>query len=179
VSIGVRTLLGGRGGLLLVALVAMQLTVAIAKSAEVTRESYRTMAEPLCRRNTQANERIFADVRSEVREDKLRLAAYHFGRAAHALERTVDQLAALPRPSTDRGRLKDWFSYLKIQVRLFERIAADLEAGEKLQAQRLVIRLTSNAARANAKVVEFEFKFCRLEPSLPVNVRELPVNVRV
>lgn len=41
--------------------------VSAALASEVTREGYREAVEPICKSNTQANERILAGVKQEVR----------------------------------------------------------------------------------------------------------------
>lgn len=136
-----------------------------ASGAEVGRAEYREAAEPICRRNTEANERILAGVKAEVRDGKLKPAASKFARAAAALKRTARRLEALPRPPVDLPRLAKWFGYVKDEVGYFEAIAARLKAGKKGAAEQLVARLSTTASRANNTVIVFEFDYCRLEPS--------------
>jgi hypothetical protein len=136
-----------------------------ALASEVTRDSYREAVEPICKSNTQANERIFKGVRAEVRKDELKPAAARFEKAAKALKRTLAQLRGVPRPEADRARLQKWLGIVGDEAGLFERVAAKLRAGEKVGAERLVVRLNGNATRANNVVIPFEFHYCRLEPS--------------
>ncbi|MGN6257551.1 MAG: hypothetical protein ACTHN3_07355 [Solirubrobacterales bacterium] len=136
-----------------------------AQAAEVTRESYREEAEPVCKVNTEANGRIFAGVRAEVREGRLKPAARAFVRAAKALQGTVAQLKVLPRPPADVQRLAKWFREVEVEVSLFKDTAARLRAGKKSAAERMVVRLTHQAQIANLLVVAFEFRYCRLEPA--------------
>jgi hypothetical protein len=58
-------------------------------AAEFTRTEYREAAEPICKVDTEANERILAGVRAEVRQGKLGPAAAKFARAASALGRAL------------------------------------------------------------------------------------------
>ncbi|HET8565810.1 MAG TPA: hypothetical protein VFL77_04970 [Solirubrobacterales bacterium] len=139
--------------------------VAAAGAEEVTRNSYREVVEPICRTDTKANERIFAGVRAMVRRDELKPAAARFEKAAKALRRAVSQLRAVPRPVADEARLAKWLRDLSVEVSLFGRVATKLRAGEKAAAERMVIRLTSQASRANSLVLPFEFRYCKLEPS--------------
>jgi hypothetical protein len=147
------------------AIAALALVTSLAAAAEVTRDSYREAVEPICQANTQANERILAGVRSEVKSGKLRPAAAQFARAATALKKTQRQLAAVPQPPADAAKLTKWLGSVKLEASLFERIAAQLRAGQKGAAEQTVAKLTSNATQANNQVIPFEFHYCRFEPS--------------
>lgn len=136
-----------------------------ALAAEVTRESYREAVEPICKANTEANERILAGVAKEVRAGKLKPAAARFAQAARALKKTLGELKAVPPPPADRARLGRWLDKVSVEADLFEAIAAKLRAGEKDQAQRMVVKLTSNGNRANNLVIPLEFEYCRFEPT--------------
>lgn len=145
--------------------VALLLPLPAAFAAEVTRAGYREAVEPICKANTEANERILAGVRQEVRAGKLRPAASRFSRAARALKRTIGQLRAVATPPADRARLSRWLGTVSTEASLFERIAAKLRAGKKGEAEKMVVKLTTNANRANNQVIAFEFEYCRFEPS--------------
>src|SRR5690242_17436688 len=95
-------------------------------AAEVSRDEFKDAAEPICKSNTQANERILAGVRQEVKQGKLKPAAAKFTKASVALKKTLRELEALPRPAADEARLSKWFSYVKIEAELFA------TAGKKL-----------------------------------------------
>jgi hypothetical protein len=148
-------------------LVAAALTciVTLAAAAEVTRDSYRAEVEPICKQNTEANERIFKGVRAEVKADKLKPAAKKFAKAAAALAQTVRELKAVPRPPADTTQVGKWLATVEEEANYFNRVASYLKAGNKNKAQRMIVRLTSNAQRANNMVLTFGFHFCRLEPS--------------
>jgi hypothetical protein len=137
----------------------------MAGAEEATRASYREAAEPICKANTKANERILAGVRGEVRRDELVPAARRFRRAAKALAGTLPELEAVPRPAADDARLSRWFSFIATEVTLFERTAGYLAAGKKTAAQGMVVRLEGTGKRANIVVIPFEFHYCRFEPS--------------
>lgn len=139
--------------------------VPFAAAAEVTRDSYREAVEPICKQNTEANERILGGVHAEVRAGRLRPAAVRFTRAGKELKKTVRQIKAVPRPSADTARLSRWLGKVEAEAHLFEVVAAKLRAGEKAQAQRVVVKLTTNANAANRVVFPFEFEYCRLEPT--------------
>jgi hypothetical protein len=147
-----------------VALAAATLASA-AFGAEVTRESYREAAEPICKVDTKANERILAGVKAEVRAGKFGPPAAKFARAAKALRQALGQLEALPRPPADQARLATWFKTIGTEAGYFEAVSRKLRAGQKAQAERYVNKLTSTASKANNQVLPFEFTYCRLEPS--------------
>ena len=147
------------------AITLLLLVAAAADAAEVSRFEYREAAEPICKVNTKANERILAGVKSEVRQGKLKSSAVKFAKAAAALKATQGQLEALPEPSADQARLRKWFGYVKSEVSYFEAIATKLKAGQKASAEQFVTRLTTTANQANNAVLPFEFDYCRLEPS--------------
>jgi hypothetical protein len=149
----------------LCAAVLLAFLVSPTLAAEQTREGYREAVEPICKVNTEANERILAGVKGEVRGGRLKPAASRFARAAKALKGTVGELRAVPPPPADRSRLSRWLGQVSTEASLFERIAASLRAGQKARAERFVTKLTTNANQANNMVIAFEFEYCRLEPA--------------
>lgn len=151
--------------LVAIAAVAALLAVASARAEEVTRASYRAAVEPICQANTRANERILRAVRRMVRQDKLGAASQRFLRAAVALRRTLGELRAVPPPPADSARISRWLGFVATEAKLFERTGRYLEAGRKVAAEGMVVRLESVANRANNVVFAFEFEYCRLEPS--------------
>ena len=136
-----------------------------ATAAEVTRESYREAVEPICKANTEANERILKGVRKEVKQGKLKPAAGRFEKTAKALRGTIVELKAVPQPPADRARLSKWLRLVTTEASYLDKVARQLRAGDKVGAQETVIRLTHNANQANNQVLAFEFKYCRFEPS--------------
>ncbi len=133
--------------------------------AEMTRESYKEAVEPICKANTQANERILKGVRKLVKEGKLKLAGTKFAKAGAALHGTLVQLKAVEKPPADKTKLEKWLGYVDLEVTLFQKTAKKLKVGDKAGAQATVIRLTHNANQANNQVLGFEFHYCRFEPS--------------
>ena len=141
------------------------LAVPFAQAAEVTRESYTEAVEPICKVNTEANERILKGVRSKFKNGKLKEAATQFSKAGTALTKTVKQLKAIEQPTADKAKLAKWLKYVEEEASLFQQTAKKLKAGDKSGAQAMVIRLTHNANQANNQVLGFEFRYCRFEPS--------------
>ncbi|HYG97093.1 MAG TPA: hypothetical protein VD741_08295 [Solirubrobacterales bacterium] len=134
-------------------------------AAEATQDSYKEAVEPICKANTEANEKILKGVREKVKAGKLDAAARQFAAAGRALKRTRAQLLAVPKPAADAARLTKWLGYVKDEVELFEAIARKLANDESTSAQKMVVRLISNARQANNQVLDFEFRYCRFQPS--------------
>src|ERR1700753_3465919 len=75
---------------------------ATAFAAEVSRAEYKKAVEPICKKNTQANERILAGVKQEVKSGKLKTAAAKFTKASVELKSTVVQLEKVTPPAADK-----------------------------------------------------------------------------
>ena len=136
-----------------------------ALAAEVTPDIYREEVEPICKRNTEANEEILKGVRANVREGRLKKAARQLFSAAKALKRTREQLLKVPKPTEDGARLTKWLKGVKVEVELLEATGRKLAKGEKTAAQKMVIRLDSNAKQTNNLVLDYEFRYCRFQPA--------------
>lgn len=153
------------GAICAFAMVWAMLAAPFAEAVEMTRQSYKEAVEPICKANTQANERILKGVRKEVKEGKLKLAGTKFGKAGTALHKALTQLKAVEKPTADEAKLEKWLSYVALEATLFQKAAKQLKAGNKSGAQATVIKLTHNANQANNQVLAFEFHYCRFEPS--------------
>jgi hypothetical protein len=151
--------------MLAVLAVGVLVVVPAVHAAELTRTEYKEAVEPICKRNTEANERIFAGAKEEVKAGKLKLASTHFSRAQTALEKTVRQLAAVPRPAADEAKLAKWIGYLETESAYIGRIGKALAAGQKGKAQTLSVQLNRNSNLANNSVLPFGFDYCKLDPS--------------
>jgi len=151
----------GALGILLLLSVA---SLAFADLAE-ERVAYKAQAEPICKKNREANERVLKGVKKNITAGKLKLAATQFAKGATALKKARAQLVTVPKPVADNARLTKWLGYIKTEIELFEKVSKKLKAGDKRGAQRMAIHLTSTANKANNTVLPYEFKFCRVEPS--------------
>ena len=153
-------------GLLSAVVLAMaMLALPAAQADDAERQAYKEAVEPICKANTQANERILKGVRGKVRAGKLKAAAGQFSRAATALRKTHKELKAVPQPPADQAKLTKWLKYVAEEASLFQRTAKKLNAGDKNGALAMVIKLEHNANLANNQVLGFEFRYCRFEPS--------------
>lgn len=155
-----------QAGLFLLAWGAMlALTAGPAGGAELTRAEYVEQAEPICKENVLANKRIFKGTKGQVKAGKLEQASRHFSRAATAFARTIEQLETVPRPSADEARLGKWFSLLRSEKGIIEKIGRALAAGDKHKASSYSVDLNRNSNLANNSVLGFGFDYCRIDPA--------------
>ena len=134
-------------------------------AAETTRVEYKEAVEPICRANADANKRILAGVRTEVKQGKLKAAAAQFARAAAALGKTYRELEAVPKPPADATRLSKWLSYVKTEVELLQKASKALKDGQANTARTFVAKLTHNANLANTQIAIFDLHSCVFKPS--------------
>ena len=151
----------GLGALLAVAVAA----VPMASGAELTRDEYVARVEPICKANTEANEKIFKGAKEEVKAKELKKAATHFARATVAFQRTIKQLKAVPAPAADQAKLTKWIGYLEAESSFLGKIGKALAAEQKAQAQTYSVRLNRNSNLANNTVLGLGFDYCRIDPS--------------
>jgi hypothetical protein len=148
------------------AAVAALLSVMIcgaAFAAEVSRDEYKELAEPICKTSTKANERILGNVHKEVKTGKLKSAATKFAKASKVQAKALRELEALPQPAADEARLGKWLGYLKTEVQQFATAGRKLKAGDKAGAEHIVTKLSQTANKANLEVLPFGFRYCRQE----------------
>jgi len=155
------------GKRLIVSLAAVVALVGAVPSmaAEATPETYKEEVEPICKVNKEANDKILKGVRQKVKAGKLDAAAKQLRAAANALKKARAQLLQVPKPPADATRLTKWLGYMKTEAQLFETAARKLSDDEASSAQRMVIRLISTAKQANNQVLDYEFRYCHLQPS--------------
>lgn len=149
-----------------VALIAVLATTAFAATSPTqTRESYVAAAEPICKKNTKANEQILAGVRQKVQKGQLKVAAGQFSKASAAFAGAVKQLKAIPQPVADTTKLTKWFTYLDKETKMLGEISKALKEDKKSKAQTLSVKLTHNGNVANNSVLGFDFDYCLIDSS--------------
>jgi hypothetical protein len=134
-------------------------------STEQTRESYVAQVEPICKTNTEANERILAGAEKKVKEGKLKVASRQFAQASTAFGKAVKQIKAVPQPVADKAKLGKWTGALEDETRLLSKIGQALKQGKKGRAYSLSVQLKHNATVANNAVLGFEFEECLIDSS--------------
>jgi len=136
-----------------------------ATSPTQTREGYVAAVEPICKRNTKANEQILTGVRKKIKQGKLDVAAGQFTKAATAFGKAVNELRAVPQPVADATKLNKWLSYLDKETKMLREIGKALKNDQKTRAQSLSVQLTRNGNVANNQVLGFEFDYCLIDSS--------------
>jgi hypothetical protein len=155
---------GGAGVLLLAAALVASAAFAVV-APEQTREAYVAQVEPICKKNTQANERILKGVRKKIQQGKTKAAAGQFTQAAAAFKKAVVELRAVPQPPEDSAKLTKWLKKLDVEAELLGNIGKALKDGNKGQAQSYFAKLTSNGNLANSTVLGFDFNHCLIDSS--------------
>jgi len=150
---------------LLMAVLTTALLAASAVGAEQTREEYVAQVEPICKKNTKANEQILAGVEGTIRQGKLAVAAGKFSRAATAFGKAVNEIRAVPQPAADATKLNKWIGYLQKEKTILSNMSKALKADEKGKVRSLSIELDRNGRKANNTVLTFEFDYCLIESS--------------
>lgn len=149
-----------------VALVALVAATAFAATdPNQTRESYAAAVEPICKKNTKANEQILAGVRKKIQQGKLDVAAGKFAKASSAFGGAVKQLRAVPQPTADAAKLNTWLTKLDKVTKLLSEMSKALKKDQKSKAQRLSVQLTPASNAANNQVLGFGFDYCLIDPS--------------
>ncbi|HEY5943211.1 MAG TPA: hypothetical protein VIT89_10165 [Solirubrobacterales bacterium] len=134
-------------------------------AAEATPESFKAAAEPICKTNREANERVLDGARQNVQTGKLKKASGQILAAAKALKRARTQLLAVEKPTADTARLTKWLNGIKTEIEMLESTGRKLAKGEKNAALKMIIRLKTNANKTNNLVLDYEFRYCRINPS--------------
>ena len=130
-----------------------------------TRETYTAAVEPICKTDSQANERLLTGVRKQIKAGKLKPAAARFAQAAAAFEKGTSQIARVPQPTADAARLTQWIGLLRNEGTILRKISKALKAGNKGAATHESAVLSQNGSKANSIVLPFEFHYCKIEQS--------------
>jgi hypothetical protein len=135
-------------------------TVSATAAQAPTREEYVARLEGVCKPEAEATQRAMKGARSDIRSERLAVAAGKFATASTIFASTVKRISAAPRPPADAAKLGKWFGYLKNQQSYLQQITAQLRAGHAIQAQRLTARFIHNGNLANNVVLAFGFDYC-------------------
>ncbi len=130
-----------------------------------TRPEYVSRLETICKPGSDATKRAVRGFRSDVRSERLRLAATKFARAKRIFARTVSSISPVPRPGADRTTLARWFVALHRETVYLGRTAAALRAEDIARFQRVSARFIHEGNKANNVVVSFGFNYCDFKPS--------------
>jgi hypothetical protein len=134
-------------------------------AAETTPKEFKEAVEPICKTNREANEKVLDGARQNVQKGELKKASRQLFGAAKALKRARTQLLGVPKPAEDAARLTKWLKGIKTEVELLESTGKKLAEGDKNGALKMIIRLKSNANKTNNLVLDYEFRYCHINPS--------------
>jgi hypothetical protein len=152
-----------------VSVTAVALSLAApAWAEEPTRDQYREGVEPICQANTEANKRILKNAKERAKSRvpaKMKQAGAQFIHASAVFGKTVQKLAAVPRPPSDDARLLNWFKQLGVVRVNLRKLGKALKANEEIKAAHEQIRVERASNAANNFSFVFEFHYCRLTPA--------------
>jgi hypothetical protein len=154
--------------LLLIPIAALALAApaaGVAAAAELTRTEYVAQLEKICRPGSEATSRTVRGMRSDIRSERLRLAASKFSKAKRIFADTVSSISTVPRPPADRATLSRWFAALGRETDYLGLTAAALRAEEIPRFQRVSGRFFQEGSKANNIVVSFGFDYCNFKSS--------------
>jgi hypothetical protein len=127
------------------------------------RAEYVSRLESVCKPGVEATQSAVRGVRSDIRAERLAVAAGKLGSADRIFDRTVDKIAAVPRPQPDSAQLAKWFGYLKLQESYLGRAAAALRAERIVGYQHNAVRFVHNGNLANDVVIAYGFDYCKFK----------------
>jgi hypothetical protein len=146
-------------------LLALSCAAPAAVAAEPTRPEYVAQLEQICKPGSEATQRAVRGMRSDIRSERLRLAASKFAKAKRIFARTVATISTVPRPAADRPTLSRWFAALGRETDYLGRTADALRAEDIARFQRVSGQFFQQGSRANNIVASFGFDYCNFKPS--------------
>jgi hypothetical protein len=148
------------------AVVALSLpATAVSAGTEVSRTEYVAQLEKICKPGSDATQRAVRGMRSDIRSERLQLAATKFSKARRIFAGTVRSISTVPRPASDQATLARWFAALNRETLYLGRTAAALRAEDIPRFQRVSGRFFQEGSKANNVVVSFGFNYCNFKSS--------------
>jgi hypothetical protein len=157
------------GGFRLRRLVGAMMLAAVALSASAgaaampERAEYVNRLESICRPGVEETQQAVRGVRSDIKAERLSVAAGKLAAAARIFDGTVSRISAVPRPPYDATHLAKWFGYLKLQQSYLGRAAAALRAERIPRYQHNAVLFVHNGNLANDVVIAYGFNYCRFK----------------
>jgi hypothetical protein len=147
------------------ALALILAAVAVSAAAEPTRAEYVAQLERICKPGSEATQRAVRGMASDIRAERLQLAATKFAKANRIFAHTVSSISTVPRPAADKSTLSRWFAALGRETDYLGRSAAALRAEDIPRFQRVSGRFFQEGSKANNVVVSFGFNYCNFKSS--------------
>jgi hypothetical protein len=154
-----------RAAALVLSALVLSVPATVSAAAEPTRPEYVAQLEKICKPGSEATERAVRGMRSDVRSERLQLAASKFAKAERIFAGTVSSISKMPRPGADTATLARWFDALGREIDYLGRTAAALRAEEIPRFQRVSGRFFQEGSKANNIVVSFGFNYCNFKSS--------------
>ena len=143
-----------------VAALALLLLGPSAAAAAPERADYVTQLESICKPGVEATQRAVRGVRSDIRAERLQVAAAKLASARRIFDGTVRRISAVPRPAADAKQLAKWFHYLGLQESYLASSAAALHDERIVAYQHSSVRFVHKGNLANDVVIAFGFNYC-------------------
>ena len=147
----------GVGSLAVLALSA----TAAAESPE--RAEYVARLEKICKPGVEETQRAVRGLRSDIKAERLSVAAHKLSSAARIFGGTVREITPVRRPPLDETQLTKWFDYLRLQRSYLTKAATALRTEKIAQYQRNSVRFVHTGNLANDVVIAFGFDYCRFK----------------
>jgi hypothetical protein len=144
-------------------LAGMVLAVSAGAAVAPERPAYVNRLESICRPGVEETQQAVRGVRSDIKAERLAVAAGKLGRAAQIFDGTVRRISAVPRPPNDAEHLAKWFRYLRLQKAYLGRAAAALRAERIPRYQHNAVLFVHNGNLANDVVIAYGFNYCRFK----------------
>ena len=127
------------------------------------RDEYVAGLEAVCKPGVEATQRAVRGLRSDIKAERLAVAARKLSSAARIIDGTVGEISTGPRPPLDAAQLTKWFGYLRLQEDYLARAADALRAERIVQYQHNAVRFVHTGNLANDVVIAFGFNYCRFK----------------
>jgi hypothetical protein len=145
------------------ALLLAVVLIAPAAAAAPERLEYVNSLESICKPGVESTQRAVRGVRSDIRAERLQVAAAKLARAGRIFDGTVSKISRVPRPDSDTEQLAKWFHYLRLQEDYLASSAAALRAERIARYQHSSVRFVHTGNLANDVVIFFGFDYCRFK----------------
>jgi hypothetical protein len=145
------------------ALLLALVLIASAAAAVPERPEYVSRLESICKPGVKATQRAVRGVRSDIRAERLQVAARKLARAGQIFDGTVGKISRVPRPEPDAKQLAKWFHYLRLEESYLARSAAALRSERIVRYQHSSVRFVHTGNLANDVVIFFGFNYCRFK----------------
>jgi hypothetical protein len=125
-----------------------------------TRDEYVSQLESVCKPDAEATQQAMKGARSDIKAERLGVAAGKFAKATQIFGSTVKKIAPVTRPPADQEKLEKWFTDLRKQESYLGQITTQLRSDHAIKAQRLIARFIHSGNLANNVVLAFGFNYC-------------------